>query len=87
MNAQSHNFSGAEAPSPTPPSPVGAEMVRLRERNEALHELVGTLEERLVSVLRPLPPRPVGEAGKGEAAESPLHGALRGQAELLAGAG
>ncbi|WP_202841989.1 hypothetical protein [Luteimonas saliphila] len=81
MNSQSHSYTGeAGAASPAPQSPIGAEMIRLREGTEEVHNLLDRLEERLSQVLRQIPPHPVGDEPGKTLHESALHGALMGQA-------
>lgn len=72
---------------PAPPSPVNLEMNRLRSAGEEVHSLLDRLEERLSQVLRPVPPHPVGDDKGKPLHESPLHGALISQADLVASAG
>lgn len=85
MNSQSHNYAG-EAVAPAKQSPIAHEMLRLRESGSELHTLLDKLEERLSQILRPIPPQAVGDEGKA-LHESPLHGALAGQADVVARAG
>lgn len=89
MNSHSANYSGNAIgqATPVPASPISCEMLRLRSASEEVHALLDRLEERLSQVLRPIPPHPVSDDAGKPLHESPLHGALAGQADQIATAG
>jgi len=77
-NNQSHGATATDTA-----APIHGEMTRLKANREELHRLLESLEDRLYSVLRPMPPRPVGDETKAMH-ESPLHGALATEATFVA---
>lgn len=84
MNSVSHNFSAAAQPAPL--TPVQEQMSRLRGGRESLHGLLDALEDRLNPILGARGPHAV-EAAEKPVHESPLHGALMGEANEVIGAG
>lgn len=76
---------GADAAARTKVSPIEEAQDRVSHRIECAHELLTRLESRIDPILRAVPPQDKPGANLAEAQESPLHGRLLRDAEMVRG--